>query len=697
MNIFQQYGIREVADVCLYAIELDENDDEIYIPILYLDTLKVSTVEQSADQTSAQGGIGNPKLITWDYGKEITITLEDALFTPMEQSLTWGGNKGIKNLKLYLRNFLDKEKDLKNLNGSLRGANLIIDQFSDFLIIADRWPSYEDKIYYEKKDTGYVGGTSIYCWLVNGNIIVNSKEKVRVQDLILFYREQTQKWYFFNGKGATQNPETWYKTDKDDYDIKKYAIGYQHGKDVFNWIKTNLSGNNIEKWKKFLKNEWTDGVVDEETGSTSGVVKYSKEDEDKYRWTEYEPVSVETYKSFTDDSENTDYNIMEAEVTFLTQNLYIDGYKDNKCELGKKYSDITEEDIQLAKQGFQPYRYNASIDVEYNTNIAPPQSVIYNVNWTLGEAFYIDSINKYIASRQFCIDADINLKHGQYRFLKKYSNTELTVFINPKTMEPYIPNSYEYTRENGQKITGNLYTFKPGEVYYKWTRTKAKKGESLGKQIIIDAAHFPGTYRLVGETYIRNRLGEDQKYQFEIPLCKMGANNNLTLQAAGEPTVFSMTLTALRRNDGVMMKLTAYDGNSYNLSPEPDSKILQEISVPFEKTTTTDSIVLNQQLEIETPTNNYTYDLNENDIEDLTKQSGQSSNIEQDTYDGNIHVKLNSTIKTSVKEEKVRKDTINEEEAIGILINTESYIHTDNRYLNASEYEANLVEIGENE
>ena len=31
MNIFEQYGIREVADVTLYAIELDENDAKIDI------------------------------------------------------------------------------------------------------------------------------------------------------------------------------------------------------------------------------------------------------------------------------------------------------------------------------------------------------------------------------------------------------------------------------------------------------------------------------------------------------------------------------------------------------------------------------------------------------------------------------------------------------------------------------------------
>jgi hypothetical protein len=47
MNIFEQYGIKDVADVTLYSINLDENDNEIYIPVLYLDTLKVSNVEES--------------------------------------------------------------------------------------------------------------------------------------------------------------------------------------------------------------------------------------------------------------------------------------------------------------------------------------------------------------------------------------------------------------------------------------------------------------------------------------------------------------------------------------------------------------------------------------------------------------------------------------------------------------------------
>ena len=34
--------------------------------VLFLDSLKVSTIETSAESTDATGGWGNPKLITWD-------------------------------------------------------------------------------------------------------------------------------------------------------------------------------------------------------------------------------------------------------------------------------------------------------------------------------------------------------------------------------------------------------------------------------------------------------------------------------------------------------------------------------------------------------------------------------------------------------------------------------------------------------
>ena len=79
-GILDLYGIKEVADVVFW-------DTKTKRPVLYLDTLKVSTIEETAEQTEARGGKGNPPLIIWDYGKEITITLEDALFSMKSMSV----------------------------------------------------------------------------------------------------------------------------------------------------------------------------------------------------------------------------------------------------------------------------------------------------------------------------------------------------------------------------------------------------------------------------------------------------------------------------------------------------------------------------------------------------------------------------------------------------------------------------------
>lgn len=89
VNILDRYGIKEVADVTFY--ELNEAGER-GAPVLYLDTLKVSTTEQTAENTSARGGKGNPELIMWDYGKEITVNLEDALFSAKSMAIMYGAN-----------------------------------------------------------------------------------------------------------------------------------------------------------------------------------------------------------------------------------------------------------------------------------------------------------------------------------------------------------------------------------------------------------------------------------------------------------------------------------------------------------------------------------------------------------------------------------------------------------------------------
>ena len=107
VNIFDKYGIKEVANVYFEALE-DDLAAGVYKGdiVLFLDTLKVSTIETTAENTAAQGGWGNPKLVQWDYGKEINITLEDALMSLESLRFMLGGaikQPGKDNAKVVVR------------------------------------------------------------------------------------------------------------------------------------------------------------------------------------------------------------------------------------------------------------------------------------------------------------------------------------------------------------------------------------------------------------------------------------------------------------------------------------------------------------------------------------------------------------------------------------------------------------------
>jgi hypothetical protein len=84
-DILQRYGIKEVADVTFYHINKVTNEPDY--PVLVLDSLKVTSIEQTAETAEARGGKGNAKLIVWDFGKELTVNIEDALFSPKSLSI----------------------------------------------------------------------------------------------------------------------------------------------------------------------------------------------------------------------------------------------------------------------------------------------------------------------------------------------------------------------------------------------------------------------------------------------------------------------------------------------------------------------------------------------------------------------------------------------------------------------------------
>ena len=86
--ILDKYAIKEVADVMFY--ELDSKGAPS-APVLYLDTLKTSTLSQSSETVDARGGKGNVKLLSWDTNKELTIEMTDALFSAKSLGIMFGG------------------------------------------------------------------------------------------------------------------------------------------------------------------------------------------------------------------------------------------------------------------------------------------------------------------------------------------------------------------------------------------------------------------------------------------------------------------------------------------------------------------------------------------------------------------------------------------------------------------------------
>lgn len=87
--ILDKYAIKEVADVMFY--ELDSKGAPS-APVLYLDTLKTSTLSQSSEVVDARGGKGNVKILSWDTNKELTIEMEDAVFSAKSLQIMFGGD-----------------------------------------------------------------------------------------------------------------------------------------------------------------------------------------------------------------------------------------------------------------------------------------------------------------------------------------------------------------------------------------------------------------------------------------------------------------------------------------------------------------------------------------------------------------------------------------------------------------------------
>ena len=92
----KKFGLKEVLDVVLYDTVTNK-------PVISMDTLKVSTIENGAEETSATGGRGNSKLISWDFGRTATLNMTDALLSTKSFELLSGNAAVEGSATIYMR------------------------------------------------------------------------------------------------------------------------------------------------------------------------------------------------------------------------------------------------------------------------------------------------------------------------------------------------------------------------------------------------------------------------------------------------------------------------------------------------------------------------------------------------------------------------------------------------------------------
>ena len=81
----RKYAAVTVCDVTLYDLVSK-------YPVMFFDTLQVTSIEGAAETTDIQGGQGNATLASVSHSKTVDVTFDDAIMTMSSLALLTGGN-----------------------------------------------------------------------------------------------------------------------------------------------------------------------------------------------------------------------------------------------------------------------------------------------------------------------------------------------------------------------------------------------------------------------------------------------------------------------------------------------------------------------------------------------------------------------------------------------------------------------------
>lgn len=551
------------------------DEEIIYTPVLYLDTLKVSTYEKSAESVFATGGLKNKQLIKWNYGKTIQLTLEDALFSPASMSMIWGGKL---DSRLSDATSLVTKINYANTYGKLRYS---IKAYPSPALTENEW-----EIVFKILGAAITTQTSNNTYYDSFDDIFDNeiKSKLPEEYKTAFRNRYYDRPVMFNGieevdedDGTSDPSKTW------TYLYDKNTFGTNFGE---NYLK--ISQLNIEGYENIDDNY-----------DDNGNLKVGR-----YRWyeakamPEYIIFVIRKYLKELNNIGSVETAINDLEVVDRMEKCIVtkrDGFEiDTKQQLDnlfRYYADDRSEsytiyydaktmlplvhiqDNQIVQEDFSDNSEAEALsrEVKSSGGTQPTAREIgRNKIWTMNQ----------IKSSTSMVGFDSLFKSSILEFLKATDKVSDEATVDSINDYVIMTKSSSIWTHNGTSIIFDIvsityddyktynqshkFKIKMGTTYYKWTRTvKYKEYEDdgiLGQSFVINAETFPDDYLVVGETYIRNqKTGKDQRYQIIIYKANVSSDTSITLQADGDPTTFSMTIDVLCPENDIQMELRQID------------------------------------------------------------------------------------------------------------------------------------------
>lgn len=618
MNLFQKYGIKEVADVVFYSIT-PIGDEEFYTPVLYLDTLKVSTLEKSAEKVEAKGGKGNKRLITWNFGKTTTLNLEDALFSPASMSMIWGGKLNAKlsdyTSAIVKSNIANKYGE-QHFSTKAYPSPALTDDEWELVFKSAQWVNYipfkssQDSANYDKeygaenrkylveeytKRNRLEMATADYSINVKINIGSNPNNPDEIHDGILtisnyenFRFDNTTDYtnakdvYIWNANVKIEDvKEESIICDKYLYDMSYYSMRTDENSDDWKNVYGSRVMGNLKPIlysgganSSIYGDKPFEVIFNSELSNTeqnSSFVDYVKRQEENAGEIDTIPQYTAMPQKIIDHlmSKIDELDKIGTIETDMHEVEVIDRME--KCIVKKKEG----QKISTSEQKNNLFRYykddkSSSYTIYYDAKTMLPLLRIddkgkisgWDTEYKTGKQYvaqyYITNINSGL---QFTVDEIV--KNGVFVDKSGTPMPDNGIIVSSEISVKYENGTYKYIADIVFEVSDE-FTLKLGTVYYKWTRTVKRKeyedDDILGRTLVIDAETFPGVYRIVGETYIRNqKTGKDQRYQFTIFNANVSSDTSITLEAEGDPTTFSMQIDVLTPPNDIMMELKQYD------------------------------------------------------------------------------------------------------------------------------------------